>query len=232
MHSSSRHIWVCTSTLALLSVVACDPKLAGPEEQHLEDTDADEDGDGHSSDPGDDAGSAEGESTVGTGHDCDEDDRTNCAPADPLPPPGEVHAFAIHWGDVPELHFGESDSGGSGGEHGPGPLEDPESILVVIGNTAASCENPWASSGCGSWTISFTLPADVVPGNYALVDLNGFQSVSGTADGGDECWGGGGSLEGTLVLEAIDDTSIVAHIEDSVAFEIDANVAIAATFCP
>jgi hypothetical protein len=234
MELSLRNALVCTSTLALLTVVACDPQVAVPgDEQHIEDSDGPDDGDedpGASSDPGDDAGSAEGSTTVGTGQSCEGDDCEE--PIDPPPPPlGEEHAFAIHWGDVPEVDVGESDSGGSGGGDGGNDI-DPESILVVIGNGADGCGDPWGGGGCGQWGISFTLPADIVPGSYPLFpDLNGMQSATGPDRGGGDCWGGGGSLEGTLVIDAIDDAVIVGRITDAVSFDFDANVEFSAGIC-
>lgn len=240
MDMTLRSAFLFTSTLALVSQLACDPKVGDPgDEQDIEDTgDSDDDdqddngsAEGNSAEGGSaEGGSAEGSTTVGTSVGCEED---SCDTGDDPPPPtGEQHAYAIHWGDVPPIDVGESDSGGSGGDTGgPGPFGDPESIFVNIGNGNDSCGDPWGDGACGEWSVSFTLPADVVPGSYPLAELNGSQFATGPDRGGGDCWGGGGSLDGTLVIEAIDDTSITGHIEDAVSFDFDANVAFIAPLC-
>jgi len=227
-----RSAFFCTTTLSVLGLLACDPKVADPgDEQHIEEAGEPDDEDDATSDSDSaEGGSAEGNSSVRTSVGCEGDD---CGePDDPPPPVGEPHAFAIHWGDVPEIDVGETDTGGSGGgDDGPGPFGDPESIFVSIGNGNDSCEDPWADWTCGQWSVGFTLPADVVPGSYALADLNGSQSATGPDEGGGDCWGGGGSLEGTLVIESIDEGVIVGHIEDAVSFDFDANISFSAPFC-
>ncbi len=239
MDMTLRSAFFSTSTLAVLGLLACDPKVADPgDQQNIEEAgEPDEDdatSDAEESDSAEggsaEGNSAEGGTTVGTSHGCEGED---CGePDDPPPPVGEPHAFAIHWGDVPDIDVGETDTGGSGGgDGGPGPFGDPESIFVSIGNGNDSCANPWGDWTCGQWSVGFTLPADVVPGSYALAELNGSQSATGPDEGGGECWGGGGSLEGTLVIESIDDGTIVGHIEDAVSFDFDANIAFSAVIC-
>jgi hypothetical protein len=233
MDMTLRSAFLSTSTLALLSLLACDPKVAVPDdEQELADA-----GDNDDDEASSDAGSAEGNSAeggsadAGTSVGCDDD---SCATTgdDPPPPTGEQHAYAIHWGDVPPIDVGESGTGGSGGDPGgPGPFGDAESIFVSIGIGNDSCANPWGDGGCGQWSVSFTLPADVVPGSYPLVELNGSQFATGPDEGAGECWGGGGSLDGTLVIGSIDDATIVGHIEDAVSFDFDANISFVAPLC-
>jgi hypothetical protein len=54
--------------------------------------------------------------------------------------------------------------------------------------------------------------------------------ATGPADEFGECWWGGGSLEGTLELDAVDGP-IVGRIVDAQAFDFDANVEFSAVRC-
>ncbi|MCA9711331.1 MAG: hypothetical protein KDK70_36165 [Myxococcales bacterium] len=146
------------------------------------------------------------------------------------PDPDEVRAFAIRHGDLPEIDVGGGDSGGSGG----GTSIDPDALLVVITNGAATCSNPFAADECGSrWSVSFTLPPELqAPGTYSLWDdLNGGFSVTGEPYPEGDCSWGGGSLEGKLELYEIDGTVVRGQIVDAPTWDFDANVAFDADTC-
>lgn len=98
----------------------------------------------------------------------------------------------------------------------------------------ATCEQPWDGPGCGgNWRISFTLlPEMQAPGSYDLFEeaLGSFGFADEPHPEGDCAWGGG-TLGGTLVIDAIDDTSVSGHIEDSDAFDFDADVSFVVPRC-
>jgi hypothetical protein len=145
-------------------------------------------------------------------------------------PPPALHAYAIRFGDLPEVDLG--DSAGSGGDDGGGSEIDPDALLVVISTGADGCDDPWAAHACGQWRATFTLPADAVPGDYALFpDLNGGHSVSGPADDTGECWWGGGSLNGSLSIQSIDDDAIIGSLAATDAFDFDPTGPFTAVLC-
>ncbi len=105
--------------------------------------------------------------------------------------------------------------------------------MIIDNDDSATCGNPWGPSECGgNWSISFTLLADQqAPGTYELFELNGFSSFLDDPYPEGDCAGGGGTLEGTLVIEAIDDQMVVGHIEGAQAWDFDANVSFAVPRC-
>jgi hypothetical protein len=103
---------------------------------------------------------------------------------------------------------------------------------VTITTGADDCDDPYAAQACGQWRVSFTLPVDVVPGEYEIFpDLLGSHSISGPADANGECWGGGGSLDGVLSLQSIDEETIVGTLAQTEAFDFDPDGAFAAVVC-
>ncbi len=164
------------------------------------------------------------------GDDDRDDDDDEVEPVDPA---GEIRAFAIRHGDLPAIDAGGGmDSGGDGGDGDSGI--DPDALLVVVTNGAATCDDPFAANECGGyWSVSFTLPPDLqAPGTYSLwEDLNGGFSVTGELyDEGDCSWGGG-SLEGMIEITTLDGGALQAEIFDADAFDFDANVVFAADVC-
>jgi hypothetical protein len=149
---------------------------------------------------------------------------------DPIEP-GPQRSFAITFGEIPPPSGGTGTSTSTTG--GGGPPDD--ALLVSITTGIASCTDVYNSRPCSSWSVSFTLPIELqTPGTYDLEELNGFYSVSfGEDDGFDGCTegGGGGSLLGTVIIEEIDDASVVGRIENADAFDFDANVSFVAERC-
>ncbi|MBX7080570.1 MAG: hypothetical protein K1X88_15330 [Nannocystaceae bacterium] len=214
----------------VMGVGACDQKSLVPSgddasEQHDDDrSDDDDDDEGQSSGEDDDGATS---SPATTGEDCG---GQGCPPPGPLP----MHAYVIRFGDLPAVDVGEDggSSAGSGGGGGGSDI-DPDSLHVIVSIGPDACDDPYAALACDQWRLSFTLPPDAAPGSYALLDeVMGMQTVTGPDDGNGECWWGGGSLEGTLVIESIDDVAIVGHIEGAPTFDFDANVAFSALRCP
>lgn len=162
-----------------------------------------------------------------------DDDDTEVDPVDPVDPADAVRAFAIRHGDLPSIDAGGGmDSGSDGGDGDSGI--DPDSLLVIVTNGAATCSDPFAANECGGyWSVSFTLAPELqVPGTYALwEDLNGGFSVTGEFyDDGDCAWGGG-SLEGMVEITEIEGATLHAEIFDADAFDFDANVVFATNAC-
>ena len=145
--------------------------------------------------------------------------------------PGPQMSFAILFGDIPD-DPGTGTGGTSTTTTGGGVPDD--TLLVEITTGPASCTDVFASLPCGgAWSISFSLPAELqTPGTYALFpDLNGNQFFNDDADETGECGGGGGTLEGTVIIESIDDTQVVGRIENAESFDFDANVSFVAPRC-
>ncbi|MEM9457180.1 MAG: hypothetical protein AAGF11_23585 [Myxococcota bacterium] len=159
------------------------------------------------------------------------DDPNEPQDANERPDPQAVHAFAIRHGDLPELDVG-GDTGGSGGD--PGSEIDPDSLLVVVTNGAATCKEPFAANECGTrWSVSFTLaPEQQQPGTYSLWDdLNGGFSVTGEPYPEGDCSWGGGSLEGMIDIFEVDGNVVRGEIYDAQAFDFDANMTFDAASC-
>ncbi|MGH1345745.1 MAG: hypothetical protein ACRBN8_29540 [Nannocystales bacterium] len=209
------------------------------DDEDLDDEDAqDDDGGGASSagtsadsgEPKDDDDSDAGVGTTDGDSDTDGDDDDS----DTGVGGGEADGFAMLHGEIPDIEDdGGADTGGSGGDGESGIPED--ALLVVLdGDGTATCEQPWDGPNCGgNWRISFTLMPDMqAPGSYDLFEeaLGSFGYADELYPEGDCAWGGG-SLGGTLVIDAIDDTSVTGHIEDSDAFDFDADVSFVAPRC-
>lgn len=208
-------------------------------DEDAEDED-DDDGGGSSAgtspdpdDPGDDdvddtgVGTSDGDSDGDDDSDSDSDTDTGIGG-------GEAEGFAMLHGEIPDIEDdGGSDSGGSGGDGGSGIPED--ALLVVLdSNGTATCEQPWDGPDCGgNWRIGFTLlPEMQSPGSYDLFEeaLGSFGFADEPYPEGDCAWGGG-TLGGTLVIDSIDDASISGRIEDSDAFDFDADVSFVVPRC-
>ncbi len=235
-----------------LGLVACDLEKEDGADTGANVDDMDEDEMDDDEEPGDDEDP--GSSSAGTGVDPGDDEDeggSSDSGVDPEdtgdtddgetgedPGDGEANGIAMLHGEIPDIDPGESgdsgDSGGSGGSGGDGGIPE-DAVLVVLSNDgAATCEEPWAGSECGgNWTISFTLMPDMLqPGSYNLFEeANGGFSYGFEPHPEGDCAWGGGSLDGTLVIESVDDDAVIGHIEDSDAFDFDANVSFVAPRC-
>lgn len=147
---------------------------------------------------------------------------------------GFQNGFAVFWGDIPD------DSGGSSGSSGgsSGDPMDPEALLVNLANNFnETCQDPFGLGDCNGellWSVSFTLqPDQQQPGVYDLDDLNGSQFATGpNGDLPDDCWFGGGSLSGWLVIDAVENGKIIGRLCDtSPSIDFNADGAFEATFC-
>lgn len=178
-----------------------------------------------------DSDSDDGDDSAGTGKGSGGDDGDDDDSAGTGSGGGEADGIALLHGELPDVDIGDSGVG-SGSDGDSGFPED--ALLVILDNDgSATCGDPWAASDCGgNWSISFTLlPEQMEPGTYPLFDLNGGFSYAGDPHAEGDCPFGGGTLEGTLVIEAIDDDAVVGHIEDADAWDFDANVSFVAPRC-
>lgn len=88
-------------------------------------------------------------------------------------------------------------------------------------NATYTCQKPTAPI-CSTrtvWELHFEFGPDaLVPGTYKLSDpsLDAFYSISGPNPGASDCWGGGGSfLQGQLVIDQVDATTVHFHLVDT-----------------
>lgn len=208
-----RYLMISSSVaLALGLAVGCDPIGSDPA---VDDRD----------DELEDSGLGEDDAAT---TDAGEEGEEGCSDGMPPPEPVGLHAYAIRHGDLPDIPIGESDSGGDDGGSGI----DPDALLVTITTGADTCADPYAAQVCGEWSVSFTLPVDVVPGEYEIFpDLLGSHTVAGPADPSGECWWGGGSLSGVVSLASIDDDTIVGTLSDTDAFDFAPDGPFAAVVC-
>lgn len=202
-----------------------------------EDEDENEDTGGSSAGTGEDdsdSDSDDGDDSAGTGKgsggdDGDDDDDDDSAGTGSGG--GEADGIALLHGELPDVDIG--DTGAGSGSDGDSGFPDDALLVILDNDGSATCDDPWAASDCGgNWSISFTLlPEQMEPGTYPLFDLNGGFSYAGDPHPEGDCPFGGGTLDGTLVIEAIDDDAVVGHIEDADAWDFDANVSFVAPRC-
>ncbi|MCB9754348.1 MAG: hypothetical protein H6713_30770 [Myxococcales bacterium] len=130
------------------------------------------------------------------------------------------NALAVRWGDIPE----EMTTGNSSSTTGGDGL-DPDTILVTLANnTYNTCQDPFGIGDCNGallWKVDFVLPPEYQqPGLYTLDELNGGQFATGpNGDIPDDCWFGGGSLSGWVLIESIDDDKVVGRLCGTEVFE-------------
>ena len=146
---------------------------------------------------------------------------------------GEADGIAILHGELPDIDVGGDDTGAGSGTDGDSSFPYDALLVIIDNDDSATCGDPWGASECGgNWSISFTLlPEQQVPGTYALFELNGFSSFMDEPHPEGDCAGGGGTLDGTIVIEAIDDATVVGHIENAEAWDFDANVSFVVSRC-
>jgi hypothetical protein len=213
--------------LALGLAIACDVEKDDTDpRQRAADTGPAED------DEGEEEGEASSSAGEGDDHDCEDDDAEMTSDTGEVPPPpGEPYAFAMRYGDLPEVNVGESDSGGgSDGE----PFQDDDALVVTIANAAQSCEDPYAALPCGgNFSIGFILPPDIqAPGTYQLwEEAFGSQTYAAPPYPEGDCAWGGGSLDGLVEIEVIDDTHVVGRLLQTDAWDFDADLEFDAALC-
>ncbi|MCR9159887.1 MAG: hypothetical protein ACE37F_06025 [Nannocystaceae bacterium] len=242
-----RNSTLCALLLTIplhLSMSACDVDkedgldtgAVGDDEDIDEDEDEDEDenedsGGSSSAGTGDSDDSDDGDDSAGTGKGSGGDDSDSDDSAGTGAGGGEADGVALLHGELPDIDIG--DTGAGSGSDGDSGFPDDALLVILDNDGSATCDDPWAASECGgNWSISFTLlPEQMEPGTYALFDLNGSFSFADEPHPEGDCPFGGGTLDGTLVIEAIDDDAVVGHIEDADAWDFDANVSFVAPRC-
>ena len=229
-----------------MAFAACDlEKEDGLDTGAVSDDDDIDDEDESESDDDDDVGSSS--TSAGTGEDdsdtddgtpgtsagTDDDDTDTDDDSDTTGVAGEADGIALLHGELPDIDVGGDDTGAGSGTDG-GSLFPDDALLVIIDNDdSATCGDPWGPSECGgNWSISFTLLAEQqVPGTYELFELNGSSSFLDEPHPEGDCAGGGGTLDGTLIIESIDEGTVVGHIENAEAWDFDANVSFVVPRC-
>ncbi len=95
-------------------------------------------------------------------------------------------------------------AGGTDWGSGGGPASDLRQVRVVWGNDHRSCDERWVY-GCGTANATAVFDASELyaGARFDLLDVDGFISQSGPDRGGDDCWGGGGSLLGELEVLSV-----------------------------
>ncbi len=134
-------------------------------------------------------------------------------------------AFSIRWGDIPPSDDTDitTDTSTTRG----GTDRDDDDIMVVIGFTTESCEDPSATDGCETWSMSFFLDAArQQPGTYQLVeDVAASILEQGPAEDDGTCFGTGGSVDGTVVIETYNESEVTGRLESvdfgPSAFDLD-----------
>lgn len=238
----------CLCALAL-APLGCDPAVddASTTAEDGTDVDLDDEDDSESGvEPGgdeDDADDEDDEGTTGEGTassgddegDDEGDEESSTSETGPGPGDGEYAAFAIRYGDIPEPDDGGGSGGDSGGGSGGGTGAsssttdggsdiDPDSIQINISTGPESCEDPWALLPCGShWAVSLMLaPEQQVPGSYDLfTETNGFFTETGEPYAEGDCSFGGGTLEGTVEIDEVNETEIVGRILTDGVFALE-----------
>lgn len=132
----------------------------------------------------------------------------------------EMGGFVIRWGDIPD---DEEDADTINTSVGSGEGWDPDAIFVQVGLSAASCEDVHPSEPCNTWHASFTLePDQQVVGTFDGSEVNAGFYENGPSDGPNGCAPfGGGALETTIVVDAIDDTGLQLRFENVVNHILD-----------
>lgn len=123
----------------------------------------------------------------------------------------ERRDLAFRYGDLPPVG-GETTDGGSGVGTTGGSDIDPDAILIDIGTSESTCDDPYGALPCGNrWDLSFVLPPELqlVGAQGGLEDNFGGYSVS--LDGTD-CGGGGGTLVGMFEITGLDATEVTGTI--------------------
>jgi len=121
----------------------------------------------------------------------------------------EMTSFAIRRGDIPNEDPTDTvDTIGSGVD--TGSEGDPDDLIITIGITAGSCEEPNALDPCQTWTVTLVLsPAQQATGTYTDGEIDGFYGEQGAAEPDGSCPGTGGTLFGfTVIIESIDDSGV------------------------
>ena len=144
-----------------------------------------------------------------------------------------MRSFAMRFDELPASGDSTASDVADTGVGTGGPFA-PDAIVVSVTTGANnSCEDPSAPLQCGvAWELSFNIPPQLqVPGTYQLFpDFNGVYSVTTELDAG-ECGFGAGSLEGTVVIDEIDDMHVAGRLEGTDAIDFDADVSFDAPRC-
>ncbi len=110
----------------------------------------------------------------------------------------------------------------------------PDALVINITTGPNRCDDPWAGLECGDqWSISMLIPPELqAPGEYMIFEqLDGFYTMTGPFDGGDQCAGGGGSLEGIATLAVVGEQEVTGELSMTFVGDFDANIPFTALGC-
>ena len=139
----------------------------------------------------------------------------------------------MRYADIP----GPSSGSGSGSTAatGGGPIIDPDTPYLFVGNGPPVCSDPYAGPSCGKWVVTIGIPRSLFqPGVLSLSDprLITGMSVAGPDRGGGDCYFGGGSFsDGTLeIVES--GTEVGIRLANTATFDFNANGSYQVASCP
>lgn len=146
-------------------------------------------------------------------------------------PTGTLTAIAA---TAAQLGYADEGTGGGSGV-------DPSTVYLQLGSPAPTCKSPQLAVVCGLTGVSIGVPAALLQvGTIQLSNpaLDATFSESGNSAGPDPttCPGGGGSfVTGTLIIDAVDATSVTFMLSDTQSFDFSSGSAdgtYVATRCP
>jgi hypothetical protein len=151
--------------------------------------------------------------------------------ADSGVPSGPPTAIVMRYGDIPPAVI----SSGTGSTTGGGPIIDPDTPYLFVGNGPPTCGDPYADSQCGRWVVFIGIPRSLFqPGILSLADrrLTSGMSFRGPYEDGGSCYSGGGSFfDGTL--EIVDaGASVSIRLANTTTLEFNANGSYQVVSCP
>jgi hypothetical protein len=138
----------------------------------------------------------------------------------------------MRYADIPPAPSG---SGTGSTTAGGGTALDPNTVFLFVGNGPPICGDPYRAEPCGKWRVAIGIPPALFqPGVLSLDDrrLTSSMSVRGPDQGGDICYGGGGSFyDGTL--EIVDaGASVNIRLANTATIDFNANGSYQVARCP
>ncbi len=133
---------------------------------------------------------------------------------------GEITAprhLAIRVADLPSgggTGTGSSAGSSAGGDATAGDTnDDPDALQLISGNYAVACDDPYGGMpGCNAWQLGFRLPPELQQVGATGSVFDHYGAFSETTGGVGECGFGGGSLEGSFEITAIDADHVAGRL--------------------
>jgi len=148
--------------------------------------------------------------------------------------PLEMQSWVMRYDDYIAMQPDGPGTDSGGDSAGTGSEIPPDTLVVNITTGPNRCDDPWAGLECGEqWSISMRIPPELqAPGEYMIFEqLDGFYMMTGPFEGGDQCSGGGGSLEGVATLAVVGEQEVSGQLSMTFAVDFDADIAFTASAC-